>query len=398
MSSIGAGSNHPDKVRVIQFACGINRFDFIDVIIQWADPDQFELGVCVATEESNIARPVYPERTPRWVIPWKPRRGLIGAARRLAGVLREWRPDILHTHHYDEAVIGWMATRWHPQTKLVVGRHYSDSLYRLPSRVKRGFFLGVESIVNRGASRIVVPSEFIRTLLTEDQGVDAAKVDLIPYAMDPQKYPSPSPEQVRDLRREFDLEGRLALGIFGRIDGQKGHLDLLVAVSRLAARHPDLRVLIVGEGPRRQTVEQRIEELGLGEIVRVLGWRFDALLLMAAVDVVVQPTLQEAFSQVMVEALWLGKPLIMTDVSGAPDVIRDGETGLLVPRQDPMSLANAIDRLTVDPTLRLRIGAEGQAFVRRYLALERLIPQYEATYLKALGRLSCTTRTVRASA
>lgn len=371
-------------IRVLQFASGINRHDFIDVIVQRANPKRFEVGVCVASEESNIARPVYRDGTPRWVIPWKPRRGLLGAARRLARVLREWQVDVLHTHHYDEALIGWMATRWHPQTRLVVGRHYSDSLYRLPSRIKKGVLLGAESIANRGASRIVVPSQFILDLLIGRQGVDATKVDVIPYAMDPKKYPSPSAEMIQAVRREYDLDGRIALGIFGRIDGQKGHDDLLTAVCRLTARYPDVRVLVVGEGSQRQAVERRIAELGLGHVVRVLGWRLDALVLMTAVDVVVQPTLQEAFSQVMVEALWTGKPLIMTDVSGAPDLIQDGENGLLIPRHDPESLACAIERLVGDAPQGLRMGAAGQSFVRRHLAIERIIPQYEETYLKAL--------------
>ncbi len=106
--------------------------------------------------------------------------------------------------------------------------------------------------------------------------------------------------------------------------------------------------------------------------------------IMAASDVIVQPTLQEAFSQVMAEALWMGKPLVISDVSGAPDIISDGENGLLVPKGDAVALARAIQRVAGDVELRARLGTAGGRFVREHLAIERIIPQYEQAYLQAL--------------
>src|SRR5205085_3823910 len=108
----------------------INKFDFIDAIVRWADPRRFRVGVCVGTERSNIARPEYPAGTPRWVVPWGSRRGIPAAAWRLSRVLRSWGVDILHTHHYEEAIIGLISTRLYPRTRLVIGRHYSDAIYR----------------------------------------------------------------------------------------------------------------------------------------------------------------------------------------------------------------------------------------------------------------------------
>ncbi|MCV5959949.1 glycosyltransferase, partial [Escherichia coli] len=84
---------------------------------------------------------------------------------------------------------------------------------------------------------------------------------------------------------------------------------------------PEILALLVGEGPERQNLERQIKELALEGNVILAGWRRDALTIMAAADAVVQSTLQEAFSQVMCEAMWMGKPLVMTDVSGAADVI-----------------------------------------------------------------------------
>jgi glycosyltransferase involved in cell wall biosynthesis len=106
--------------------------------------------------------------------------------------------------------------------------------------------------------------------------------------------------------------------------------------------------------------------------------------IMAAADAVVQPTLQEAFSQAMVEALWMRRALVITDVSGAPDIIEDGRNGLLVPRGDAAALASAVIRLARDADLRTRLGEAGRAHVEERLDIDKIIRLYEESYLRAL--------------
>src|SRR5205807_2361361 len=102
------------------------------------------------------------------------------------------------------------------------------------------------------------------------------------------------------------------------------------------------------------------------------------------VDAVVQPTLHEGFSQVMCEALWMGRPLAITEVSGATDVIRDDENGLLVPKADGPALAAAIGRLAEDRDLCRRLGAAGREYVQTHLTIEQVIPRYENVYRRAV--------------
>ena len=270
-------------------------------------------------------------------------------------LLRRWRADILHTHHYDQAVIGWMATRIYRKTRLVIGRHYSDSIYRSTTGLKQKALLALEQVVNRAAARIIVPSTSIREILTRRQGIDPAKVDLVPYGFVPEKYVPPHPDEVQRLRAELGLEGKFALGNFARLHEEKGQRFLVRAMEDLHADFPQLALLIVGEGPERAALERQIRHAGLGDVIRLLGWRRDAMTLMAAVDAVVQPTLQEAFSQVMAEALWMGRPLVITDVSGATDIIRDAHNGLLIPMGDPQALTSG------DRAAHLRRRAAGEA-------------------------------------
>jgi L-malate glycosyltransferase len=371
-------------IRVLEFADVINRYDFIDTLVHYADPEKFEMSVCVRSEEHNIARPEYGENTKYRLIEGASRVRMLPSAIKLARLLREWKIDILHAHHYDQGLIGWLATKLSPKTKLVIGRHYSDSIYRLPNAFKSKSFLAAEQIVNRHASRIIVPSKMILEILTERQGIDTSKIDVVHYGFVPEKYSDVDPAMVEDARREFGMEGRFVMANFGRLHEEKGHRYLIAAAAILLKTIPNLLVLCVGEGPERASIEKQIRELGLEENVKLVGWRTDAMTIMAASDMIVQSTLQEAFSQVMVEAMWMSKPLVITDVSGAPDIIHDGENGLLVPKADASALAGAVERLAHDRTLRDRLAERGRAFVSDEMVITKKIRDYEKAFEKAV--------------
>jgi L-malate glycosyltransferase len=372
-------------IRVLEFADIINRYDFIDNIVQQADRHRFEIGVCVRTNTCNIEAPIYGQDTPRWTLSGISRREIPRAAWELARLLRRWKADILHTHHYDQSVIGWLATRIYPRPRLVIGRHYSDAIYRSTHGLKRKALLTLEQTINRAATRIIVPSSFIVEILTRRQGVPPSKVDQIPYGFVAGKYANQSPTTRDEVRRELGLEGRFVVGNFARLYKDKGQRFLIQAMALLRSQVPEATLLIVGEGPERARLEGLVHELGLCDLVRLLGWRRDAMALMSAVDVVVQPTLEEAFSQVMAEALWMARPLIITDVSGAPDIIRHGENGLMVPREDANALAEAIGRLAHDHEFRESMAKAGREYVIDRLSIGAVIPLYERAYLQAIG-------------
>ena len=142
--------------------------------------------------------------------------------------------------------------------------------------------------------------------------------------------------------------------------------------------------MIVGDGPEKTAVEKQIDQLRLRESVFMLGWRRDVINLMASVDAIVQPTLQEAFSQVMAEAMWMGKPLLITDVSGATDVICNGVNGIIVPRGNSEALTDQMLNLIEDSSLRSRLGQAGRTYVESNFLIQKIIGRYEQAYRKAL--------------
>jgi glycosyltransferase involved in cell wall biosynthesis len=298
--------------------------------------------------------------------------------------------DIVHAHHFDQSVIAWMATRLFRKTALVIGRHYSDALYRVPSWVKRTGLLAIEQLVNQAARRIIVPSNFIYQVLTEKQGVECGKIDVIPYGFEPEKYVQPGSTEVANTRKELHLDPEdVVFGTFGRLHEEKGHRYLLEAFAALKRRNSRVVLLIVGDGPEKTALEKQANHL-MGESVFMLGWRRDVIKLMAAVDAVVQPTLQEAFSQVMAESMWMGKPLLITDVSGATDIISNGVNGIIVPRGNPELLANQMLNLAEDSSLRSRLGQAGRSYVESNLLIEKIIGRYEASYMHAVRGVSST--------
>lgn len=369
-------------IRLLQFADVINKADFIDTIIQNADRSRFEVSVCVRTEEHNIAEPKFPADVKYRLLPGNSRRDAVQTAWRLSRLLKEWEIDILHAHHFEQAIVGYMATRLYRKTKLVIGRHYSDAIYRQPSALKQKGLLGIERLSNRAASRIIVPSKFIYEILIR-QGIPAEKIDVVLYGFDPAKYSAVTDDQIRAVRAEFGFDGKIVFANFGRLHEEKGQRYLITAAAELIRRVPNALILIVGEGTERAALEKQIGELGLGENVKLAGWRKDAMTIMAAADTVVQSTLQEAFSQVMCEALWMSKPLIISDVSGAVDIINDAN-GIMIPKADPAALLGAMERLAGDADLRDSLGKNGRDFVARKLTIDKMIGQYEASFTKAM--------------
>jgi glycosyltransferase EpsD len=370
-------------IRVLEVADVINRFDFIDTIIQFADREKFEISVCRRTEESTIAPPEFTGDTKLRVIGWDGLKGVPAAAWKLSRLLDEWDIDIVHAHHFEPALIAWLATRIRRKTRFIFGRHYSDLIRNLPG-TKRQAYLAAEQMMNRSAERIIVPSTMIANILSDEQNIDRSKIDIVPYGFAASKYSDITKEDIQTVSDQFDLEGKFVVVSLGKLTQGKGVRFLAEAGVRLKDKIPDLRLVFVGEGEERLYLEELIEREDLRETIKIAGWRTDSMTFVAASDIVVQPTLSEAFSQVMGEAMWMGKPLVITDVSGATDIIRDGN-GILVPKGDSGALAAAIEELYLDPELRQRIGNAGKQFVKSELAIENVIKLYERSYLDAFA-------------
>ncbi|HKQ63164.1 MAG TPA: glycosyltransferase, partial [Candidatus Polarisedimenticolaceae bacterium] len=166
----------------------------------------------------------------------------------------------------------------------------------------------------------------------------------------------------------------------------KGIDYFLAAAVRVAAEYDDARFLIVGDGVSRRELESTARRLGLGERVIFTGARLDVPQILSEATISVLPTLTEALSNSLLEATAAGVPVVATQVGGNPEVVADGETGLLVPAEDAAGLAQAILRLLARPELRERFGAAGRQRAERLFSVTRMVRATEKLYLELLER------------
>jgi glycosyltransferase involved in cell wall biosynthesis len=226
------------------------------------------------------------------------------------------------------------------------------------------FLRATRTAAVRRALRVLVPSAYLRAVAL-GWGLDPQRVTVVP---------NPAPgvplRPTRDdARAALGVEG-FALGVAGRLTAQKALGGTLGAVARI----PGVELLVRGDGPERPALEHRAAELGVADRVRFLGTgtRDDVIELFRAVDVALVTSAWENLPHTLLEALAAGTPVIATDVGGIPEVLHDGENGLLVPAGDVDAVAAAIERLARDDALRASLAAAAAPSVE-HLAEPRIL-------------------------
>lgn len=216
-----------------------------------------------------------------------------------------------------------------------------------------------------------------RTMLASGPWLEPGDVTTIHNGIDPRPYEvaEPAPLGLPD--------GSVAVGFVGRLVEEKGLAELAEAWRRLAPARPRLHLVIAGEGG----YEGEFRRL-LGEAARVhwLGFRTDVPRLMKALDLVVVPSREESFGIVVLEAMAAGRPVLATRTGGLVEVVRDGETGRLVPPGDAEALVGALAEMTSDVELRDRMGRASVERVRRHFSEDRMVDAYEALLSAELSR------------
>jgi glycosyltransferase involved in cell wall biosynthesis len=199
-----------------------------------------------------------------------------------------------------------------------------------------------------------------------------------------------SPPAVRArLRSELGGDGAIVLLVPARLHPEKGHTLLFQALQALRDTSGGrFLALIAGAGPFAAAYAAEVRERRIEPEVRFLGYRHDVADLMAISDAVVLPSVAEAFGLVLVEALYLGTPVIATRVGGIPEIVADGIDGMLVPPGDASALAETLRAFAANPGLRERLRGAGSARMQERFAFPAMMRAYEALYEELLGRRS----------
>jgi glycosyltransferase involved in cell wall biosynthesis len=176
----------------------------------------------------------------------------------------------------------------------------------------------------------------------------------------------------------------VVIGSVARLDVGKGHQELLAALAQLTSRFPHAKLLCVGDGPMRRRLETRIRQLGLTDCVQLLGQRDDVPQLTQAFDIAVLASRYEGMGRVLLEAQAAGKPVVAMNAGGMVDIVKDGQTGYLVPVGDARAFAEALERLITDAALRARMGQAAVEWVSSRFSQQRMCEQLNTLYDRLL--------------
>lgn len=220
--------------------------------------------------------------------------------------------------------------------------------------------------------KVITVSQYVRDYLVKVKGVRADKVVAIPTGVDAKRY---DPYKTYgDFRHELGLSPAVPLvGMVAIFRYKKGHHVLIQAAREVLASFPATRFLLLGHGPQEPNIRRLIGELGLERSFLLMGLMNNVQAVLKALDVFVLPSLEEALGTSILEAMAMERPVVATNVGGIPEVVRDGETGFLVPPRDPRALAQGIVRVLADRGMALDMGRKGRVLVERHFTLEGMV-------------------------
>lgn len=307
--------------------------------------------------------------------------GPSGAASPLEGLrfrrlVETWRPHVVHAHRDTALVFAWCAT-----TGLELPAFVSQRGTTHPFRTK------LVSHVHRSprVHRIVAVAHAVKKALVSF-GIEPEKVEIVYGSFDFERFDPRHADRAR-VRAELGLRDDQPLIVqVGELHRKKGPLNFVEAAARVLKVRPDCVFAFVGKGSQEKKVTKRIAELGVGDQVRLLGFRRDVADVYAACDIAINCSVRdEGLTGAVREALAMAKPCIATRTDGNPEIVRDGETGLLVDMGDDDAMAAKILELLGDPARAKALGERGRALVVKLMAPQVRLANVERVYRDVLA-------------
>jgi len=294
----------------------------------------------------------------------------LGAIYRIARAMKREGCRLAHFHDAHAVGVGGAAARRADVPVRIISRRVEFPLRRNAFSRKK---------YTRDIDAVIAISESVRDVLLQG-GIAPDKIEVIPSGIDFSPF-----EEATDrgfLRREFGFaDDDFLVGIVAHLEDSKGHRYLLEAARPLKARAPKMKFIIVGKGALELSLEERARGLGVDDIVYFLGFREDIPRILASLDLFVLTSSSEGLGSSIMDAMASRLPVVATMVGGIPELVKDGETGMLVLPRDPKSLADAIACLYHDRALARRLGDKGFEVVHRKFSAEamagRVIDLYE---------------------
>jgi glycosyltransferase involved in cell wall biosynthesis len=315
-----------------------------------------------------------------------PKKGMIdfAAAKKLKGLLRDRKLDIIHAHNGRTAISAAMAVSGAKVGACVFTQHFLEPGQDTRKGVKALISKKIHGWKNRRIDEFIAISDAVRQSMLQRGEATLDKITLVPNGI-----PTPDKSKLKpaaDIRRELNIAADAPLIVCAaRLQPEKDVPTLVSAMASLVKTSPGAVCVIAGEGPQFAMISMQIEDAGLQKNVRLLGFREDAISLMNAGDVFVLPSLAEPFGLVLLEAMSLAKPVIATRAGGPLEIVFENQTGLLVRPAEPGQLCDAIQKLITDPAAAKRFGENGFTRFEERFTAARMAKATVGVYEKSLA-------------
>jgi glycosyltransferase involved in cell wall biosynthesis len=303
-----------------------------------------------------------------------------GAIRQLVRYLKEEQVDILHTHLFYSGLLGVLTKRLQRSAQVALMRHHTSVVRMLGSRLH----IVADKWMAMNADHVLTVSNAARTYMREVDGI-SCRIDVVHLGFDFTRL-APNKEARRRIRAEFGFDDDdLVIGYVAGLLPGKGHVQLIEAYPEILKSLPNAQLFLIGRG-KLGKVDDAIGRLGLGRRITFAGWQNDVPACLNAMDIFVQPSLSEAFSQVILEAMGTALPVIATDVGGANEVIENGVNGVLIEPNDAAAIVEHVVRLGGDAEERQRFGKAARKTVAESFTADKMVDEQYELYKKWLGR------------
>jgi L-malate glycosyltransferase len=298
----------------------------------------------------------------------------IAAFARLVHLVLGFRPDVVHGYLFGPNLFAALAGRLAGVPVVAVAKRNMDA-FETPRQI------GMERLAHRLATHVTAVSEAVADSVVA-LGVPRERITVIPNGVDAARF-ADGP-QAEEARFELGADGSPLVGSVGCLAARKDYGTLLAALARLVERGTPFRAALVGDGVERAALEAQARALGLAPRVRFLGERPGVERLLPGMDVFVLSSREEGIANALLEAMAAGLPCVATAVGGTPEVLRDGETGWLVPAADPAALADALADALARPEEARRRGAAARRAVREGMSIEAMARRQQGFYRRAV--------------
>lgn len=374
------GSLHPHVrvLHVIESLRSGGAESVIGLLAKHADRTRFEPEAVALAAGGPAEQLIRSEGTTVHILGKRP--GIdLRAAGKLRALVRDRRISIIHAHNPIANHWSILACLFMREAPPIINTEHSVH-YR--GKV-RGWYPVARSLLGVRNAAIVGVCEAVTESNRRIDPLNRRRYRTIYNGIEP--LVRPTAERRDQIRRGLGVPaGATVIGTVGNLRRAKAYPDFLDAIARLAPRHPGLIVLIAGDGPLRAELEARSASLGLGQYLRWLGRRNDVVEILPAMDVFVLSSRREGFPMAILEAMSAGVPVVATDVGGVREVVRDGETGILLPAGDPVRLSEGIHRMIEDQPAAARMAVRASEVFQRAFTVERMTRSMESLYLEVL--------------